>query len=138
MLLSVRLDTTYFCWNWKHCNKIIFKCVNSTVGPIFNFFFWIKWLWVSWTVLLQCVNSDNCLKKQKTHGKKKAENVNVKHSSKRRSKQILRLRLDLAEKSSASVSSVFLFIVLLLIWFWLLHMIFSCFLFFYFFGKFWL
>ena len=23
-------------WNWKHCSKIIFKCVNSTVGPIFN------------------------------------------------------------------------------------------------------
>ena len=20
----------------KHCSKIIFKCVNSTVGPIFN------------------------------------------------------------------------------------------------------
>ena len=32
-----------FCWNWKlktenwkHCSKIIFKCVNSTVRPIFN------------------------------------------------------------------------------------------------------
>ena len=23
-------------WNWKHCSKIIFKCVNSAVGPIFN------------------------------------------------------------------------------------------------------
>ena len=23
-------------WNWKHCNEIIFKCVNSTVRPIFN------------------------------------------------------------------------------------------------------
>ena len=22
--------------NWKHCSKIIFKCVNSIVGPIFN------------------------------------------------------------------------------------------------------
>ena len=22
--------------NWKHCSKIIFKSVNSTVGPIFN------------------------------------------------------------------------------------------------------
>ena len=22
--------------NWKHCNKIIFKCVNSAVWPIFN------------------------------------------------------------------------------------------------------
>ena len=24
--------------NWKHCSKIIFKCVNSIVGPIFNIF----------------------------------------------------------------------------------------------------
>ena len=24
--------------NWKYCSKIIFKCVNSTVGPIFNIF----------------------------------------------------------------------------------------------------
>ena len=24
--------------NWKHCNKIIFKCVNSIVGSIFNIF----------------------------------------------------------------------------------------------------
>ena len=23
-------------WNWKHCSKIIFKCVNSAVRPIFN------------------------------------------------------------------------------------------------------
>ena len=47
----VRLDTTYFAENWKYCNKIIFKCVNSNVGPIFIlFFFWIKWLWVLWTV----------------------------------------------------------------------------------------
>ena len=36
--------------NKKHCNKIIFKCVNSAVGPIFNIFFWIKWLLVLWTV----------------------------------------------------------------------------------------
>ena len=32
-----------FCWklkteNWKHYSKIIFKCVNSIVGPIFNIF----------------------------------------------------------------------------------------------------
>ena len=47
----VRLDTTYFAENWKYCNKIIFKCVNSNVRPIFIlFFFWIKWLWVLWTV----------------------------------------------------------------------------------------
>ena len=23
-------------WNWKHCSEISFKCVNSTVEPIFN------------------------------------------------------------------------------------------------------
>ena len=31
--LRIRLDTTE---NRKHYNKIIFKYVNSTVGPIFN------------------------------------------------------------------------------------------------------
>ena len=30
------LDTVYFVENWKYCSKIIFKFVNSTVGPIFN------------------------------------------------------------------------------------------------------
>ena len=32
------LDRTYSAEteNWKHCSKIIFKCVNSTVGSIFN------------------------------------------------------------------------------------------------------
>ena len=25
--------------NWKYCNKIIFKCVNSTVGPNFEVIF---------------------------------------------------------------------------------------------------
>ena len=38
--LWVCLDKTYFVEteteNWKYCSKIIFKCVNSTVGPIFN------------------------------------------------------------------------------------------------------
>ena len=33
-ILRVCLDTTYFCWNWKHCSKIIFKYVNSIVGPV--------------------------------------------------------------------------------------------------------
>ena len=37
--------------NWKHCNKIIFKCVNSTVRPMFNKSFAEKrGLWVLWTV----------------------------------------------------------------------------------------
>ena len=34
-----------YCWN--HCTKIIFKCVNSAVGPIFNEKIDKKWnLWV--------------------------------------------------------------------------------------------
>ena len=49
--LRVRLDTTE---NWKlklktekYCSKIIFKCVNSTVGLIFNEKIAEKWnLWV--------------------------------------------------------------------------------------------
>ena len=37
--------------NWKHCSKIIFKCVNSVVGLIFNKKVVEKWcLWGSWTV----------------------------------------------------------------------------------------
>ena len=32
----VCLDWAYFCWNWKHCSEIIFKCVNSAMRPIFN------------------------------------------------------------------------------------------------------
>ena len=31
-LILLKLKT--YCWN--HCSKIIFKCINSTVGPIFN------------------------------------------------------------------------------------------------------
>ena len=23
-------------WNWKHYSEIIFKCINSVIGPIFN------------------------------------------------------------------------------------------------------
>ena len=28
--------------NWKYCSKIIFKCVNSVVGPIFNIFKYVN------------------------------------------------------------------------------------------------
>ena len=35
-IIMVCLNTTYFTENWKHYSKIIFKCVNSTVRPIFN------------------------------------------------------------------------------------------------------
>ena len=41
-----------YCWN--HCSKIIFKCVNSTVGSIFNEKIDKKWnLWVH----KQCTNA---------------------------------------------------------------------------------
>ena len=40
MQIRVCLDTVY-CWklkieNWKYCSKIIFKCVNSIMGPSFK------------------------------------------------------------------------------------------------------
>ena len=49
--IRVHLDTAYFAKNWKDCNKIIFKCVNSVVWPIFNENFVEKrCLWVLWTM----------------------------------------------------------------------------------------
>ena len=53
--LRVCLNRIYFVEteNWKYCSKIIFKCVNSTVGPIFNEKIDKKWnLWVR----EQCIN----------------------------------------------------------------------------------
>ena len=41
ILLKLKIE------NWKHCSKIIFKCVNSNVGPIFNEKIDKKWnLWI--------------------------------------------------------------------------------------------
>ena len=49
--LGVRLDWAYFCWNWKYCNEIIFKCMNSAVGLLFNKKVTENWnLWDPWTV----------------------------------------------------------------------------------------
>ena len=52
IFLWVHLDIIYFCWklknwtlkieNWKHYSKIIFKCVNSVVGSIFNIYFFLN------------------------------------------------------------------------------------------------
>ena len=43
------MDTAYFAENWKHSNKIIFKCVNNAVRPIFNEKVAEKWsLWLPW------------------------------------------------------------------------------------------
>ena len=48
----VCLNWAYCCWklkteNWKHCSKIIFKCVNSIVGLMNS----------AWTVREQYMNS---------------------------------------------------------------------------------
>ena len=45
----------------KNCSKIIFKCVNSAVGPIFNeSLARKKGLWVSWTVYGTHVQNAGC------------------------------------------------------------------------------
>ena len=50
-LILLKLKT--YCWN--HCSKIIFKCVNSTVGPIFNEKVVKKWnLWVHEQYIMYC------------------------------------------------------------------------------------
>ena len=42
-LILLKLKTYY----WNHCSKMIFKCVNSVVGPIFNEKIDKKWnLWI--------------------------------------------------------------------------------------------
>ena len=73
ILHSTNWKWTYFAEteNWKHCSKIIFKCVNSIVGSIFNEKVDKKWsLWDSWTVYLctvhkRLVNSCGWRKKKK-------------------------------------------------------------------------
>ena len=72
---EVRLDTAYFAENWKHYSKIIFKCVNSTVGSIFNFFFLNK-------VVVDLVNSALCnsfawIVRVTVHGRSKKNNPNA-------------------------------------------------------------
>ena len=42
--IKVHLDWTYCCWNWKYCNKIIFKYIYNTVDLFLIFF-------STWTVL---------------------------------------------------------------------------------------
>ena len=55
--MPVVIPALRFIWiliiaeNWKHCSKIIFKYVNSIVGPSFeNKFVELDNLWVPWTV----------------------------------------------------------------------------------------
>ena len=75
----VCLDWTYFCWNWKHCSEIIFKCVNSTVGPISNKKVTEKYnLWDC----KQCTNVLFTVDKVKRAEQKKKEKKREKRSSK--------------------------------------------------------
>ena len=78
--IRVCLDKTYFVKteNWKHCSKIIFKCVNSTVRPIYNekvdkkLSLWDPWTIHLCTVYKRLVNSCGWRKK-----KKKRENADA-------------------------------------------------------------
>ena len=47
------LDNAYFAENWKYCNKIIFKCMNSAVWLIFNKIFVKKEV---------CGSSEQCMR----------------------------------------------------------------------------
>ena len=50
----ILLKLKIYCWN--HCSKIIFKCVNSTRGPIFNEKVAKKWnLWVHKQYIMHCL-----------------------------------------------------------------------------------
>ena len=50
----ILLKLKIYCWN--HCSKIIFKCVNSIVGPIFNEKVAKKWnLWVHKQYTMHCL-----------------------------------------------------------------------------------
>ena len=50
----ILLKLKIYCWNY--CSKIIFKCVNSTVGPIFNEKVAKKWnLWVHEQYIMCCL-----------------------------------------------------------------------------------
>ena len=74
-------------WNWKHCSEIIFKCVNSIMGSIFN-----KkvakndnlWDRKQYTYILFTVDKvNNCgLKKKKKKEENVEKNVDVGFSSK--------------------------------------------------------
>ena len=51
------LDIIYFAEteNWKHCSKIIFKCVNSIMRLVFNEKFIKKWyLWSVNSIRMHC------------------------------------------------------------------------------------
>ena len=50
----ILLKLKIYCWN--HCSKIIFKCVNNTVRPIFNEKIAKKWnFWVYEQYMMHCL-----------------------------------------------------------------------------------
>ena len=92
-LILLKLKTE----NWKHCNKIIFKCVNSAMGPIFNEKIDKKWnLWIREqctdalftkdrlkvvaTIHVPYMNSTTCWGKRREKKKKKGKRRNLKRS----------------------------------------------------------
>ena len=76
ILLKLKIE------NWKHYSKIIFKCVKSTVGLIFNEKVAEKWsLWVP-LIVHGCIVHERIgqqlrLKKKKAWKCARAENVDV-------------------------------------------------------------
>ena len=82
-LYWVRLDWTYFCWNWKHCSKIIFKCVNNAVWPIFNEKIAEKWnLWIR----KQCTNTLFIVEKSTSAAEQKKKKKKI-HTTKMQAQQ---------------------------------------------------
>ena len=78
------MDRTYFAEteNWKHCNKIIFKCVNNAVEPIFNEKVDKKGsLWDPWTVHTCTVHirTGQPLRLKRKKKKKKTEETQTQH-----------------------------------------------------------
>ena len=66
---GIRLDTTYFAKNWKQSNKIIYKCMNSAVGLIFNESF------VEKKIVSRVYNTRDPLEKLKRDSKKNSKNM---------------------------------------------------------------
>ena len=98
----VCLDTTE---NWKYCSKIIFKCVNSPVKPIFNFFFCMN-------------NAGYCSRaeKKKKEKKKKGWNANAKRVAFQLSKPHLNdIAGNLYDFLAANVGIAFFLLKLLIV-----------------------
>ena len=92
--------------NWKHCCKIIFKCVNSVVWPIFNEKVAKKWsLWDLWTmhgctVHRRIVKSCGLKKKKGKCANRKAQT----HNMDRNPTYIRKLQLDGSKYLSSTKS----------------------------------